>query len=188
MRYIIDSGGLIKHISFGADISCNGETCTEYTGTAPFEHGYSSLEEWYMDVLQADELHLWTISGGQLSHTLDGTAPEPDGWDCPPMEIGVEYKTKKMHNGAPIYTKMLEVYELPNSETSSISINPVTGYADIISVTGILSDTAAFTLGYNKDDKEAICFWVTANDGFVRISSENDMSTLTALITVEYFY
>ena len=45
MRYIADSNGCIKGISFGADIVCEEQACTEYTGTVPSEYG--SIEDWF---------------------------------------------------------------------------------------------------------------------------------------------
>lgn len=44
MRYILDDLGFIEEISFGATISCNDKSCTEYTGEVP--DGYDSLCEW----------------------------------------------------------------------------------------------------------------------------------------------
>ena len=41
MRYILNNDGFIYHASFGAEISCNLGTCTEYTGEIP--EGYSGI-------------------------------------------------------------------------------------------------------------------------------------------------
>lgn len=71
MRYIADGNGYLQEVSFGADIECNGNTCTEYTGDVPA--GYDSLADWF--TLESDKLHRWHIVEGQL--TLDAQAPEP---------------------------------------------------------------------------------------------------------------
>lgn len=71
MRYIADSNGYLKQVSFGADISCNGQSCTLYTGDTPA--GYNSLMDWLAQ--ECDKLYRWHIVGGQL--TLDETAEEP---------------------------------------------------------------------------------------------------------------
>lgn len=63
MQYIADSNGYLKEVSFGCSVSCNGESCVEYTGAIP--SGYSSLEEWYRQ--ECDNLHQWKISGGNLA-------------------------------------------------------------------------------------------------------------------------
>lgn len=71
MRYIADSDGYVKEVSFGADIVCDGQECTEYTGAVPT--GYASLEAWFMEELE--RLYRWKIVGGEL--TLDSTAVAP---------------------------------------------------------------------------------------------------------------
>lgn len=63
MQYIADSNSYLKEVSFGCSVSCNGESCVEYTGAIP--SGYSSLEEWYRQ--ECDNLHQWKISGGNLA-------------------------------------------------------------------------------------------------------------------------
>lgn len=71
MRYIIDSNGCIKELSFGAIITCGGTECTEYTGSIPT--GYESLESWYL--VECETLYRWKIVDGEL--TLDETATAP---------------------------------------------------------------------------------------------------------------
>ncbi|MBR5862290.1 MAG: hypothetical protein IKZ08_03075 [Bacteroidales bacterium] len=77
MRYIADSNGYVKEVSFGADIACDGQMCTEYTGAVP--SGYTSLEEWFLEEL--DKLYRWKIVSGNL--TLDSAAVAPV--ETPPM-------------------------------------------------------------------------------------------------------
>lgn len=79
MRYIADSDGYVKEVSFGADIVCDGQVCTEYTGAVPT--GYASLEAWFMEELE--KLYRWKIVDGNL--TLDSTAAAPS--DKTPEEI-----------------------------------------------------------------------------------------------------
>lgn len=71
MRYIADSAGYVKELSFGADIACGGDTCTEYTGAVP--SGYKTLEAWY--IAECERLYRWKIVDGNL--TLDSTAVAP---------------------------------------------------------------------------------------------------------------
>lgn len=71
MRYITDDNDRLLYVSFGADIVCDGQSCTGYTGSVP--EGYASLEAWYL--AQADQLHKWTVVAGAL--TLDDTAAAP---------------------------------------------------------------------------------------------------------------
>lgn len=79
MRYIADSGGYVKQVSFGADITCDGVTCTEYTGSIPT--GYASLESWYL--VESEKLYRWKVVNGNL--TLDSSATEP--WVDPRIKI-----------------------------------------------------------------------------------------------------
>ena len=71
MRYIADSSGYVKEVSFGADIVCGGQECTEYTGAVP--SGYASLEAWFCS--EVEKLYRWKIVSGNL--TLDSAAAAP---------------------------------------------------------------------------------------------------------------
>lgn len=78
MRYIADSDGYIMQISFGADISCNGVDCVEYTGAVPSP--YSSLESWYQIALNNNELCYWRIVDGNLTWSYSA---DRERGDCP---------------------------------------------------------------------------------------------------------
>ena len=80
MRYIADSAGYVKEVSFGAVITCGDSECVEYTGAVP--EGYTSLEDWFNAC--GGELWQWMIVDGNL--TLDPSAeapvePTPSGSD-----------------------------------------------------------------------------------------------------------
>ncbi len=101
MRYIADSNGYVKEVSFGATIVCEGRGCTEYTGLVP--SGYSSLMDWF--TRECETLYRWQIVGGNL--TLAATAPEPEAaWKMFP---GVEYRTDRMMFGAAIYQYIIDL-------------------------------------------------------------------------------
>lgn len=57
MRYIADSDGYVKEVSFGADIVCDGQVCTEYVGAVPT--GYASLEAWFIE--EIEKLYRWKV-------------------------------------------------------------------------------------------------------------------------------
>ena len=57
MRYIADSDGYVKEVSFGAVITCGTSECVEYTGTVP--EGYTSVEDWF------------NVCGGELYQRKD---------------------------------------------------------------------------------------------------------------------
>lgn len=71
MRYIANSSGYLQEVSFGADITCGGTACTEYTGDVPT--GYTSLEIWYCQ--EGEKLYRWKIVDGQLTLDSSTTAP-----------------------------------------------------------------------------------------------------------------
>lgn len=71
MRYIAADTGRLLYVSFGADIACDGQECTEYTGEIP--EGYASLEAWY--VAELETFYRWKVVDGQL--TLDESAVAP---------------------------------------------------------------------------------------------------------------
>lgn len=76
MRYIADSNGYLKEVSFGASIVCEGEACKEYTGEIP--GGYSSLEAWF--AAECENLYQWMIDAdGNLECDSSADAPEDPG-------------------------------------------------------------------------------------------------------------
>lgn len=75
MRYIADSSGYLKEVAFGCQLTCSGNTCTEYTGSVP--SGYTSLEDWY--VKESEKLYRWKIVSGNLTLDSSATAPATDG-------------------------------------------------------------------------------------------------------------
>lgn len=71
MRIITNSAGYLLEVSFGAEITCNGQSCVEYMGSVP--SSYDSLESWYLQ--ECDKLYRWQIVDGEL--TLDSSAVAP---------------------------------------------------------------------------------------------------------------
>lgn len=82
MRYITDTDGYVKQVSFGADIVCDNEECAQYTGSVPT--GYKSLEAWFD--AEMEKLYRWKIVSGHLM--LDSTAVEPSAPTVLPVEKG----------------------------------------------------------------------------------------------------
>lgn len=42
-------------------------------------------------------------------------------WKNPPMRVGVEYRTTERRVGKPVYTKLIEIGQLPNNSTKTVS-------------------------------------------------------------------
>lgn len=74
MRYIVDTSGYVKNVSFGGFITCGGVDCAEYTGAIPEE--YDSLEAWYL--AECENLYRWKIVDGNLTLDSEAVAPDPD--------------------------------------------------------------------------------------------------------------
>lgn len=71
MRYIVDANNYIKAISFGCEIECQDDVCTEYTGSVP--KGYASLEDWYAQ--EVEMLYRWQVVSGNLTLNSNAKAP-----------------------------------------------------------------------------------------------------------------
>lgn len=109
MRYIADSNGCIKGISFGADIVCEEQACTEYTGTVPSEYG--SIEDWFSK--ECECLYRWKIIGGNL--TLDPDAAEPK--QCGPFGM-----TLLWENASPTSVFAAQTIALDLAEYDAVQI------------------------------------------------------------------
>lgn len=116
MRYIADTDGYVKQVSFGADILCDGAECTEYTGSIP--SGYKTLEAWFLE--EAEKLYRWKIVNGNL--TLDSSAVAPSeypidtGWQTPNLS------TNMTSGGTVRYRQLGKVVYVRASTTTAIEL------------------------------------------------------------------
>lgn len=83
MRYIVNDNDRLLHVSFGADIVCDGQSCTEYAGSVPT--GYESLEAWYL--AEVETVYRWKVVDGDLTLDPTAAAPAPDR-TIVPIECG----------------------------------------------------------------------------------------------------
>lgn len=74
MRYIVNASNYITAVSFGCEIECQDNECTEYTGSVPT--GYTSLEDWYAK--ESETLYRWKIVSGKLTLVTSAEAPDAD--------------------------------------------------------------------------------------------------------------
>ena len=74
MRYILDSEGYIEATTFGGFITCNNNTCTEYTGSVP--SGYETLEEWNTNA----NIRAYKIENGNLVYDSDRDTALQELW------------------------------------------------------------------------------------------------------------
>lgn len=71
MRFLVDYQKNLIAVSFGADFTCDGQTCQEYRGAVPA--GYDSLEDWYLK--ECEKLYRWQVLDGQLTINSAAVAP-----------------------------------------------------------------------------------------------------------------
>lgn len=71
MHYVADADGYLLAVSFGADISCHGQSCVGYYGDLPT--GFASWETWYAS--ECEQLHKWQVVG--LALVKDDSVPDP---------------------------------------------------------------------------------------------------------------
>ena len=147
MRYIADSNGYVKEVSFGADIVCGGKSCTEYKGTVP--SGYASLESWY--IAEADKLYRWKISGGNLTLVSSAVAP--------------------VSSALPSYIKIYKTNDTTNYNTTYNYFDPFYGGTTIVLVRGEFSaGTYTFSSWGDRTDESIHGVYVGAGVNTVRIS------------------
>lgn len=103
MRYTLTGTGYVQSVSFGADVTCDGATCMEYTGPVP--SGYSDLLDWF--TREGEHLYRWRVDGGIL--LLDSSVAEPElpPSGNPPLLPGIEYLTTEVFMGLPVYKKVI---------------------------------------------------------------------------------
>lgn len=120
MRYTSTGDGYVQSVSFGAAVTCDGATCTEYTGPVP--SGYSDLMDWFTQ--EGEHLYRWRVDGGVL--LLDSSVPEPElptSGDNPPMLQGIEYLTTELFMGLPVYKKVISFGKHPGGVGFSMPHN-----------------------------------------------------------------
>ena len=50
-----------------------------------------------------------------IRHSLSADTWDEFEWDNPPMVLGVEYRTTERYNGAPVYTKLIDLGNMPSN-------------------------------------------------------------------------
>lgn len=128
MRYIIGSDGYLKEVSFGAEITCGGVTCVEYTGTIP--SGYNTLFDWY--IAEADNLYQWKIVSGNLTKDTSVTAK---------TDVDDKYilgaKTPILSGNLNNYTTAGSYVIVSNAVAKNITNLPIAGTAGTLTVENV---------------------------------------------------
>lgn len=108
-------------------------------------------------------------------------------WKNPRMFPGVEYRTTKRWNGKVVYTKAVDYGALPNGAVKNV-LYCAAGATACLGVRLLLSDGCTFTSGYNRDlgFSTSLGAYVDNTLYNVRVYTDGDFSSLTAIAAVEY--
>lgn len=99
MRYILDSEGYVEAVTFSGFITCNNNSCTEYTGSIP--SGYTSLEEWNDNA----NIRAYKIENGNLVYDSNKDAELQALWkeqEANNQSEGISIETITNENGTAI--------------------------------------------------------------------------------------
>ena len=180
-RYIADSNGYIKEISFGALIECGSDKCVEYTGEVP--DGYDSLDAWFM--AECERLHKWKIVSGNL--TFDSTVTDPEEeWENPPMEFGVEYRTTKRFAGKAVYTKAIDFGALPDGTTAKVAHG--CAYTKIVGINAVVVSTSGVVgpLPYIDTSYNVLARYNLNSSGEIAVNAKSSMKDYSATFVLYY--
>ena len=160
MRYIADSAGYVKEVSFGAVITCGDSECVEYTGTVP--EGYTSLEDWFNAC--GGELWQWMIVDGNL--TLDPSAE-------PPADPGVS-------DSGIIYVESVEDIPEPGN-TGQIYLAPATSPDELKLLQAVYPVGAIYlsTVGADPGTLFGFGTWERIKDVFLLAAGDTDAAGAT---------
>lgn len=108
-------------------------------------------------------------------------------WVNPPMEADVLYRTTERYQGKVVYAKLVSFGMLPNNTSKTVGYCS-TGSTGVVSLTGMISDGCCISAGYNRDMSRATAAGLYLDNTLynIRIQTEFDLSTHTAMILVKY--
>lgn len=101
-------------------------------------------------------------------------------WVNPPMKEGVEYRTTERYNGNPVYTKLVDCGNLPNTESKRVG-HGASDVKNVIRITGTTS--TGHSIPYYYTDGEILMY---ANSTGIWITTTFDASARTAVAQIWY--
>ena len=102
-------------------------------------------------------------------------------WINPPMVLGEEYRTTERYNGSPVYTKVLDFGNLPNTTTKSINCG--VHASNMLSMTLRAVATAEMT---NEIGGSAYAGTIFMWESTICIRTPSDKSSFHGYITTKY--
>ena len=115
-----------------------------------------------------------------MRYTTDGGATWVEEWVNPPMGIGGEYRTTERHNGAAVYTKLINFGSLPNASGKEVTHS--LGASKILRVSATLDSGTTLPVENAAGNRISI----SATTSVVRIVSSYDTSGRTATVQLWY--
>ena len=130
----------------------------------------------------------WYYNGGKVIECmrlglLDASIAHGEGWQPweyvnPPMNLGVEYRTTERYLGKPVYCKVVDCGNLPNTTSKKVA-HGIANVAYMIDVTLQGLNASSFTHNANE-----LTVW--ANYECVYIKTLNDLSGYSVYASLRY--
>ena len=149
--------------------------------------GYT-YPDWYVHVVKYNNSYLvqemYTLNGYKAVRICNN-GTWYDEWENPPMEMGVEYRTTKRHNGKAVYVKALDLGKLPSSGDKSVMYSNTAASIVSIDAYSITSSGTVYTFPtYNSSG--ALNGAVSASSYNLFVTAYTDMSARTGFAIVRY--
>lgn len=116
-------------------------------------------------------------------HKVNGNWLEWE-WVNPPMVVGVEYRTTERYNGSPVYTKLVELGNLPNASTKDVQFTDDARNVFPISLEPQIGSGIANLHTTLTDDFHVML----VNYRYVRVATTVDRSNMVGRAIVKYYY
>lgn len=117
----------------------------------------------------------------------------PLSWENPPMIIGKEYRTTEKYNGKAVYTRLIDIGDVPNNDTKSIRIfeegTDLTNIRMIdMSGIGISSESGAQQIFPITTWSQGASVYAQyhSETGYLSVLARQDMSTYSGVFKLKY--
>ena len=133
-----------------------------------------------------DQMALWRVSVSGATIAAPTRVAEVE-WANPPMEIGVEYRTTKRHNGKPVYTKLIDFGALSNGSVWIGTRNVISMKGITTSISGSNTYHDTFPIINSGDLAVLACAFVGNENIHVKLNGGYPATAnYTAQFTIEY--
>lgn len=155
------------------------------------ENGSTSVVPDSGKVLSGVEINVDVEGGNQMEDTtykgcyyrLAGDEKE---WINPPMVVGTEYRTAERYEGKPVYTKLVDFGNLPNSARKSVSTGIAGQYAIDMQFNIHMQGNQLTHFPYVSSGYEAVTRSFLNTVGELVMDTKTDLSAYTAKVAIKY--